>query len=161
MSHPSTYSEHSHLMLSFFTTTSTTSLSFKISLMIFNLRKSFNFQLPSFAKMTFIIVEWNWSLFRSMLNCVNNLNLEPQSMNSGIERAALMVSEEKHHQDSRKISHHEHFELSHSIIYHFHSRKTQKISKFSSSRSRFVSYASKWLLRHKFLWFFFFLSREH
>lgn len=35
-----------------------------------------------------------------MLNCVNNLNLEPQSMNSGIERAALMVSEEK--QDSRK-----------------------------------------------------------
>lgn len=47
---------------------------------------------------------WNhnpeWSIFRSMLNCVNNLNLEPQSMNSGIERAALMVSEEK--QDSRK-----------------------------------------------------------
>ena len=35
-----------------------------------------------------------------MLNCVNNLNLEPQSMNSGIERAALMVSEEK--QESRK-----------------------------------------------------------
>ncbi|CRK92725.1 CLUMA_CG006284, isoform A [Clunio marinus] len=37
---------------------------------------------------------------RSMLNCVNNLNLEPQSMNSGIERAALMISEEKHQQDS-------------------------------------------------------------
>ncbi|CAG9800552.1 unnamed protein product [Chironomus riparius] len=37
-------------------------------------------------------------LYGSMLNCVNNLNLEPQSMNSGIERAALMVSEEK--QDS-------------------------------------------------------------
>jgi hypothetical protein len=37
-----------------------------------------------------------------MLNCVNNLNLEPQSMNSGIERAALMISEEKHQQDSRK-----------------------------------------------------------
>jgi hypothetical protein len=33
---------------------------------------------------------------------VNNLNLEPQSMNSGIERAALMISEEKHQQDSRK-----------------------------------------------------------
>lgn len=38
--------------------------------------------------------------FRSMLNCVNNL--EPQSMNSGIERAALMISEEKNQQDSRK-----------------------------------------------------------
>ena len=33
---------------------------------------------------------------------MNNLNLEPQSMNSGIERAALMISEEKHQQDSRK-----------------------------------------------------------
>ncbi|XP_058465100.1 glucose transporter type 1 isoform X4 [Malaya genurostris] len=35
---------------------------------------------------------------RSMLNCVNNL--EPQSMNSGIERAALMISEEKTQHDS-------------------------------------------------------------
>ena len=58
-----------------------------------------------------IIVEWKWSIFRSMLNCVNNLNLEPQSMNSGIERAALMVSEEKHQQDSRKKIHHQ-------LIYH-------------------------------------------
>lgn len=30
------------------------------------------------------------------------MSLEPQSMNSGIERAALMISEEKHQQDSRK-----------------------------------------------------------
>ncbi|XP_055373540.1 glucose transporter type 1 isoform X9 [Condylostylus longicornis] len=35
---------------------------------------------------------------RSMLNCVNSL--EPQSMNSGIEHAALMVSEEKTQHDS-------------------------------------------------------------
>lgn len=33
------------------------------------------------------------------------MNLEPQSMNSGIERAALMISEEKHQQDSRKKIH--------------------------------------------------------
>lgn len=39
--------------------------------------------------------------FRSMLNCVNSL--EPQSMNSGIEHAALMISEEKTQHDSRKI----------------------------------------------------------
>ncbi|CAO1339830.1 unnamed protein product [Diamesa serratosioi] len=38
-------------------------------------------------------------LYGSMLNCVNNL--EPQSMNSGIERAALMISEEKNQQDSQ------------------------------------------------------------
>ncbi|XP_065080721.1 glucose transporter type 1 isoform X6 [Ochlerotatus camptorhynchus] len=37
-------------------------------------------------------------LYGSMLNCVNNL--EPQSMNSGIERAALMISEEKTQHDS-------------------------------------------------------------
>ncbi|KAI8039264.1 hypothetical protein M5D96_007987 [Drosophila gunungcola] len=37
---------------------------------------------------------------RSMLNCTNSL--EPQSMNSGIEHAALMVSEEKTQHDSRK-----------------------------------------------------------
>jgi hypothetical protein len=36
-----------------------------------------------------------------MLNCVNSL--EPQSMNSGIERAALMISEEKTQHDSRKL----------------------------------------------------------
>lgn len=36
---------------------------------------------------------------------MNNLNVEPQSMNSGIERAALMISEEKHLQDSRKKIH--------------------------------------------------------
>nr|NP_001261231.1 glucose transporter 1, isoform J [Drosophila melanogaster]NP_001286896.1 glucose transporter 1, isoform Z [Drosophila melanogaster]AGB93926.1 glucose transporter 1, isoform J [Drosophila melanogaster]AHN57921.1 glucose transporter 1, isoform Z [Drosophila melanogaster] len=35
---------------------------------------------------------------RSMLNCTNSL--EPQSMNSGIEHAALMVSEEKTQHDS-------------------------------------------------------------
>ncbi|XP_037908762.1 glucose transporter type 1 isoform X6 [Hermetia illucens] len=35
---------------------------------------------------------------RSMLNCVNSL--EPQSMNSGIEHAALMISEEKTQHDS-------------------------------------------------------------
>lgn len=35
-----------------------------------------------------------------MLNCVNSL--EPQSMNSGIEHAALMISEEKTQHDSRK-----------------------------------------------------------
>lgn len=35
-----------------------------------------------------------------MLNCVNSL--EPQSMNSGIEHAALMISEEKTIHDSRK-----------------------------------------------------------
>ncbi|XP_054732360.1 glucose transporter type 1 [Anastrepha obliqua] len=35
----------------------------------------------------------------SMLNCTNSL--EPQSMNSGIEHAALMVSEEKTQHDSR------------------------------------------------------------
>ncbi|CAD7002510.1 unnamed protein product [Ceratitis capitata] len=33
-----------------------------------------------------------------MLNCTNSL--EPQSMNSGIEHAALMVSEEKTQHDS-------------------------------------------------------------
>lgn len=48
----------------------------------------------------YIIVEC--ANFRSMLNCVNNL--EPQSMNSGIERAALMISEEKTQHDSRKTS---------------------------------------------------------
>ncbi|XP_040159413.1 glucose transporter type 1 isoform X8 [Anopheles arabiensis] len=37
-------------------------------------------------------------LYGSMLNCVNNL--EPQSMNSGIEHAALMISEEKTQHDS-------------------------------------------------------------
>lgn len=36
-----------------------------------------------------------------MLNCVNSL--EPQSMNSGIEHAALMISEEKTQHDSRKL----------------------------------------------------------
>jgi hypothetical protein len=48
---------------------------------------------------------------------VNNLNLEPQSMNSGIERAALMVSEEK--QDSRKnfITSHCHLFLFNYIIF--------------------------------------------
>lgn len=40
------------------------------------------------------------TIFRSMLNCVNSL--EPQSMNSGIEHAALMISEEKTQHDSRK-----------------------------------------------------------
>lgn len=49
----------------------------------------------------YIIVEC--ANFRSMLNCVNNL--EPQSMNSGIERAALMISEEKTQHDSRKRNH--------------------------------------------------------
>lgn len=52
-------------------------------------------------------------------------------MNSGIERAALMVSEEKHHQDSRKLSHHEskiHFIFS--VFYHF--RQTEKVSKKNS-----------------------------
>uniref|UniRef100_A0A1B0CCC6 Putative glucose transporter type 1 isoform x11 n=1 Tax=Lutzomyia longipalpis TaxID=7200 RepID=A0A1B0CCC6_LUTLO len=43
-----------------------------------------------------IIVEY--ANFRSMLNCVNSL--EPQSMNSGIEHAALMISEEKTQHDS-------------------------------------------------------------
>lgn len=38
-----------------------------------------------------------------MLNCVNSL--EPQSMNSGIEHAALMISEEKTQHDSRKKFH--------------------------------------------------------
>ncbi|GAB0092634.1 Glucose transporter type 1 [Sergentomyia squamirostris] len=37
-------------------------------------------------------------LYGSMLNCVNSL--EPQSMNSGIEHAALMISEEKTQHDS-------------------------------------------------------------
>lgn len=48
----------------------------------------------------YIIVEC--ANFRSMLNCVNSL--EPQSMNSGIEHAALMISEEKTQHDSRKNS---------------------------------------------------------
>lgn len=49
----------------------------------------------------FLHINW-WSvwIFRSMLNCVNSL--EPQSMNSGIEHAALMISEEKTQHDSRK-----------------------------------------------------------
>lgn len=42
-------------------------------------------------------------IFRSMLNCVNSL--EPQSMNSGIEHAKLMISEEKTQHDSRKSQH--------------------------------------------------------
>lgn len=42
------------------------------------------------------------TIFRSMLNCVNSL--EPQSMNSGIEHAALMISEEKTQHDSRKTN---------------------------------------------------------
>lgn len=56
---------------------------------------SFYNQMPS----TCIIAEK--TNFRSMLNCVNSL--EPASMNSGIEHAALMISEEKTQHDSRKI----------------------------------------------------------
>ncbi|XP_055324204.1 glucose transporter type 1-like isoform X2 [Sitodiplosis mosellana] len=41
-------------------------------------------------------------LYGSMLNCVNSL--EPQSMNSGIEHAALMISEEKTQHDSPGVS---------------------------------------------------------
>lgn len=99
-----------------------------------------------------------------MLNCVNNLNLEPQSMNSGIERAALMVSEEKHHQDSRKISpsihplfspHLHQLFAERSLIFHlFHARLSHEKSRNSllpAPKPRRVSVSLSYMHSNGFL----------